>query len=139
MSENDNCHCSEYQYQPKGGDALWLGSKAGVACLQAKPCWLNWCASALENALVFKSALQMSRFTFRLYCTWPNRLRSKSAIQNRSLCILSHKNASCGNRLLGPAIRLLDFVDCLPDLTRDLPEPGREGAGLRPGAIRSNT
>jgi len=36
--------------------------KAGMACLQVKLCVAIY-LSALENALVFKGALQMSRFT----------------------------------------------------------------------------
>jgi len=36
--------------------------KAGMACLQVKNCVLPY-VGALENALVFKGALQMSRFT----------------------------------------------------------------------------
>jgi len=33
------------EYQSKGGDALWLGVKAGMACLQIKLCchiWALW-------------------------------------------------------------------------------------------------
>jgi len=51
----------------KGGDALWLGNKGidryGLFAGKTVLAYL----SGLENALVFKGALQMSRFTFLLF------------------------------------------------------------------------
>jgi len=58
------------EYKPNGGDTLRLGSKGRYGLCAGKSV-LPY-LSALENALVFKGALQMSRFTYLLTYVIPS-------------------------------------------------------------------
>jgi len=81
------------EYQPKGGDALWLGIKARKACLQVKLCVAIPYLSALENAVVFKGALQnVQVYVTLLYFSTPAGVNflAESAPDSRNLDLKFH-------------------------------------------------
>jgi len=94
------------EYQPKGGDALRLGSKGRYGFFAGKTVVLPY-LSALENALLFKGALQMSMFTLllQLYFSveqempYNNKIRHAKVILNLKRRNVTDQDILCHNFL----------------------------------------